>query len=143
MGSIGKIFNDMLLPAGYTGYTGACGTCMQLRYETSRIFAWRTDMEPMENAISTDTITACPREGGVMPLEKELGVYKANLIDLLASAGKYVLIFGEQIGGIFEGYEDALQAGYDKYGLEPFLVKQISRAEPIYYFSRDLSACRF
>jgi hypothetical protein len=101
----------------------------------------RTDMDSTGQTISTDTMSVKPTGSTVMPLEKELGVYDAHLIDLLANEGKYVLIFGDQIG-IFKSYEEALQAGYEKYGLEPFLVKQINRAEPIHYFSRDLSACR-
>jgi hypothetical protein len=76
-----------------------------------------------------------------MALEQEVSVYHANLPDLLVSEGKYVLIAGAEIGGVFESYEAALEGGYEKYGLEPFLVKKISRAEPIYYFSRDLPAC--
>ncbi len=71
-----------------------------------------------------------------------LSVYEANLIELLANEGKYVVICGEEIEGAFESYDDALEAGYRKYGLTPFLVKQISRDEPIYYFSRDLPRCR-
>jgi hypothetical protein len=77
-----------------------------------------------------------------MPFEKELAVYDAHLIDLLDSQGKYILIRGEEISGPFETFDEALDVGYDKYGLEPFLVKQIHKAEPIHYFSRDLPACR-
>lgn len=77
-----------------------------------------------------------------MALEKELAVYNENLIDLLAHEGKYVLVQGETIRGPFETYENALAAGYEEFGLEPFLVKQIHKAEPIQYFSRDLSPCR-
>jgi hypothetical protein len=77
-----------------------------------------------------------------MALEKELATYNQNLIDLLAHEGKFVLIHGVTIKGPFETFEDALAAGYDAYGLEPFLVKQIHKAEPIQYFSRDLSPCR-
>jgi len=99
-------------------------------------------MESLEQTISMDTASANPTGKAAMPLEKELSVYDANLIDLLASEGKYVLIAGDQISGTFESYDAALAAGYERYGLEPFLVKQITRAEPIHYFSRDLSACR-
>jgi hypothetical protein len=102
---------------------------------------WRSDMEPMERTISLDTLTVVPTEKVAMALEKELSVYEANLPELLANEGKYVLVSGEQISGPFDTYEDALAVGYEKYGLVPFLVKQISHFEPIYYFSRDLSAC--
>ena len=95
-------------------------------------------MDTMEDTISMDTASVRPAGKTAMPFEKELNVYDANLIDLLANEGKFVLIFGDEIGGIFDDYEEALKAGYEKYGLESFLVKQINRNEPIYYFSRDL-----
>jgi hypothetical protein len=37
-----------------------------------------------------------------MPFEKEIATYDANLIDLLGSQGKYVLILGDEISGPFE-----------------------------------------
>ena len=77
-----------------------------------------------------------------MSLEKELSVHGAHLIELMPHEGKYFLIHGEEIGGAVDTFEEALGAGYEKYGLEPFLVKQINRAEPIHYFSRDLPVCR-
>jgi len=99
-------------------------------------------MESMDQPISIDTLSAVSTEKAAMALEKELSVYDAHLIELLASEGKYVLICGEEISGVFDSYEQALDAGYQKYGLRPFLVKQINRAEPIHYFSRDLPVCR-
>jgi hypothetical protein len=80
-------------------------------------------------------------EASTMPLERELAVYSENLMDLLTSEGKYVVVHGETIQGPFDTYEDALQAGYDEFGVVPFLVKRISRVEPIQYFSRDLPTC--
>ncbi len=76
-----------------------------------------------------------------MAFEKELATYSQHLLELLASQGKYVVIRNDVISGPFDSYEEALQEGYDRYGLESFLVKQIHKAEPIHYFSRDLPAC--
>jgi hypothetical protein len=76
-----------------------------------------------------------------MALEKELAVYNENLIDLLANEGKYILVQSVTMRGPFETYEDALSAGYNEFGLVPFLVKQIHKAEPIQYFSRDMPSC--
>jgi len=39
----------------------------------------------------------------------------------------------------FAAYEDALKAGYQRFGLEPFMVKQILAIEPVYYSSRSLA----
>jgi len=74
----------------------------------------------------------------VKPLEKELQTYNQNLHNLLADEGKYVVIYGENIDGIFESYADALKSGYEKFGVVPFLVKKISATEQVSYFTRDL-----
>ncbi len=66
-----------------------------------------------------------------MPLERELAIYNENLMDLLTNEGMYVVVHGETLEGLFDTYEDALQAGYEKFGVVAFLVKRISRVEPI------------
>lgn len=74
-----------------------------------------------------------------MALEREVAVYHENLAELLASEGKFVVIRGEEIlPSAFDDYEAALRAGFDRFGPVPFLIKQISRTEPVLYFNRDL-----
>jgi len=53
-----------------------------------------------------------------MALEKELQTYKDNLSKLDADEGKFVLIQGEDIVGTYTAYEDALKAGYEKFGVD-------------------------
>jgi hypothetical protein len=108
----------------------------------SRGSSWGADMNSLEEAGPTGNVSSGSFKGPAMALERELAVYNEHLIDLLANEGKYILIRNEEISGPFETYDDALEAGYAKYGLVPFLVKQILRVEPIYYFSRDLPPCR-
>jgi hypothetical protein len=74
-------------------------------------------------------------------LDKEFETYSRLLPDLLGQSGKYVLIKGAEQAGTFDTYQDALSAGYEKFRLEPFLVKQISPAEQVWFFTRDLKAC--
>jgi hypothetical protein len=71
-----------------------------------------------------------------MALEKELEVYKSKLPELLADEGKYVLIHGEKVIDVFGTYEDAIKDGYEKFKLEPFLVKQIQSMEQVQFISR-------
>ena len=73
-----------------------------------------------------------------MALEKELQTFKRELPNLLAQEGKFVVICGDQITGIYVTYEDDLKVGYDKCGLNPFLVKKIQAVEQVQYFTRDL-----
>ena len=77
-----------------------------------------------------------------MALEKELETYKAKLAELAASEGKFVVIHGDQVVGIFEAYADAIKKGYDEFGLKPFLVKQIQAIERVQFVSRFIDPCR-
>lgn len=72
-------------------------------------------------------------------LERELATYREHLSSLLANEGKYVVIKGEDfILSPFDTYDQALAAGYERFGPDPFLVKQIRQHEPIMHFTRDL-----
>lgn len=72
-------------------------------------------------------------------LEVELKKYAEVLPSLLSdNEGKFVLICGPEVVGTFASYQDALKIGYEKCGVKPFLVKQISAVAQISYFSRDV-----
>lgn len=71
--------------------------------------------------------------------EVERRTYETHLPELLGSVGKFVLILDERIDGPFDTYEAALDAGYQKHGVRPFLVKRVGAVEPVQYFSRDLA----
>jgi hypothetical protein len=45
-------------------------------------------------------------------------------------------IHGEILAGVYGAYEDALKAGYEKFGLVPFLVEQIQAVEQVRFISR-------
>ena len=73
-------------------------------------------------------------------LKKELETYEARKPELLsAGEGKFALIQGDSVVGVWDTYEDALKAGYEKFGIQtPFLVKQISGMERVQFFTTDL-----
>jgi hypothetical protein len=71
-------------------------------------------------------------------LDTELETYKTLLPRLLVEQGKFALIKGKDLIGTFESYADALKVGYDRFGMDHFLVKKISPDEQVAYFSRDL-----
>jgi hypothetical protein len=81
-------------------------------------------------------VNLTPREAR-MALEKELETYQKKLQDLQGEEGKFALIHGELMD-IFETYEAAIVAGYQKYALEPFLVKQIQAVEQVQFVTRFL-----
>src|SRR5437763_1878360 len=60
-----------------------------------------------------------------MALEKELATFQAHLSELVSTdAGKYALVHGEEIT-VRDSQDKAIDEGYDRYGLEQFLVKEI------------------
>lgn len=73
-------------------------------------------------------------------LQREIATYNKELPKLMAKAGKFVLIKGEDVIAMYDSYEDALSVGYDRFGLEPFLVKRIGPTEQVAFFTRDFSA---
>ena len=73
-----------------------------------------------------------------MPLERELTTYSEKLEELKQHTGKFVLIQGDDVIDVFAAYEDAIKAGYAKFGLEPFLVNQINAAEAVQYVTRRI-----
>lgn len=76
------------------------------------------------------------------PLERERKTYEEKKAELLASsAGKFVVIQGDQVAGVWDTQDDALRAGYERFNLEAFLVKEITEVERVHYFTRDLPIC--
>ena len=71
-----------------------------------------------------------------MSLEKELEAYKKKLPELLGQEGKFVLFHGEALVGVYTSYEDAVKAGYEKFKLQPFLVRQIQAVDQVQFVSR-------
>jgi hypothetical protein len=74
------------------------------------------------------------------PLEKEWATYRRELPRLLAEGqeGRFVLVRGGVIDSIWDTHSEAVDAGYDRFGLERFMVHQIRRVErpvrmPTYY----------
>jgi hypothetical protein len=71
--------------------------------------------------------------------EHELQVYRAHLEELLGPGdvheGKYTAIKGDVVAGVYPTLDDALRAGYDRFGLDEWLCKKIERVETIYFFS--------
>jgi hypothetical protein len=67
------------------------------------------------------------------PIYCESQTYRREMPRWLAEGqeGKFVLIKGDEVIGLFEKQEDALAVGRQKYLFEPFLVQQIRSREPV------------
>lgn len=73
-------------------------------------------------------------------LQEELAFFERQRLDLLARApGKYALIKGSEVIGIFDTEIEAARAGYRQIGNEPFLIKHIVEADvPLIFTSFNL-----
>jgi hypothetical protein len=61
-----------------------------------------------------------------MPLERELATFQANLADWLKSySGKFALVVGDKLEGVFDTPQNAYQVGIERFGNIPMLIKQI------------------
>lgn len=78
-------------------------------------------------------------------LNIELDAFEKEKPRLLAEgkAGKFALVGHGAVVDVWDTYEDALQAGYGKFGLNTrFLVKKIEGLEAVQFFSRDIVVCQ-
>jgi hypothetical protein len=77
-----------------------------------------------------------------MALESELPYFRLRLVDILGvndiNRDKYAVVKTDDFQGMFDTYDEALEAGYSRNGLVPFLVKKIERNEPVFYFTRSI-----
>ena len=73
-----------------------------------------------------------------MALEKEIETFNRELARLADQEGKFAVIHGDTVIGVYVSYEDAIKIAYEKCGLKPFLVKKIQSVEQVQFFSRDL-----
>jgi hypothetical protein len=74
-------------------------------------------------------------------LERELAAFQRDLPGLLAdpaNVGKFALVHGDEVAGVYPTFDEALAAGYDRFGLDPFLVKEVLEHERPIHFTRKL-----
>lgn len=84
-------------------------------------------------------IAISPATTGDSVLERELGTFARLLPVLLdAAEGRWVLIKGNQLLGLFASQNEAINAGYAQLGNQPFLTRQLREAQMVAIFSRDL-----
>lgn len=78
-----------------------------------------------------------------MALERELAAYHKNLPELLDRQGKFAVFHEDTLFGVWDTYADALRAAYEKFGLQPFLVTQITATENLHVITREVTfPCR-
>jgi hypothetical protein len=73
-------------------------------------------------------------------LDQELETYRRELPRLLKEGheGEYALVYGDQVDSLWPTDKAAYEAGCARFGLEPFLVKQVLRTEPVIFSCVDV-----
>ena len=80
-----------------------------------------------------------------MALDRELETFGRELPNLLrteSNRDKFVLIHGDKVDSVWNTVEEALDTGYERFGLDVFLAKKITEHEKPVYFSRNLTRCQ-
>lgn len=79
-------------------------------------------------------------ESSTIDLESELRTFNEHRSELLASdAGRFALVKGDTVIGVFDSETEAIRHGYQTLGNVPFLVKQITEADiPLSFTSFNL-----
>jgi hypothetical protein len=91
-----------------------------------------------DQIVSTDQ-SAGSSDNGHRPRRREAEVYEARKAELLGeSEGKWVVIGGDEVLGTWPTEAEAMDAGCEKYGSYPFLIRQITAEEPVCHFAHDL-----
>lgn len=78
-------------------------------------------------AVQTQRLTPAPPPTAADLLAVELATFQSELSRLLVEGeeGRWALIRGPQVAGIWDTFADAVQAGDERFGLTPFLVQRI------------------
>jgi len=77
-------------------------------------------------------------------LDREVSTFRRVLPTLLADPAKrglFALVHGDQVAGVYDSFDAALEAGYERFGLDPFLVKEVTEHEEPKYFPRNINPC--
>jgi hypothetical protein len=74
------------------------------------------------------------RQPRAASLRREQAVYEAHLPGWLREhEAEHVLIRGDEVVGFFATRDEALAAGYARFGVVPLFVKQVAASEPIHH----------
>ena len=69
-------------------------------------------------------------------LTEEISTYNDSIDSWSDQEGKFVLIHKTKVSGFFDTYEEALRTGYERFGLVPFMVKQVRTQQQAHFVSR-------
>ena len=95
-----------------------------------RIKKWRPPKPLMFDWSKYDPATT----PGATMLVDEMVTYRDRLEELLENEGKFVLIKGREVVGIYETREEAIHQAVERFRDAPVFIKRIARKEPMIQF---------
>jgi hypothetical protein len=91
--------------------------------------------QPRAASLQQQTIhyTELPEGSADSPIAREWNVYRREVGRLLAEGheGKWVLIKGEEIIGIWDSRDEARAVALERYLMQPVLIHQVLTREPV------------
>jgi hypothetical protein len=79
------------------------------------------------------------QRSGATSLAREQALYETNQQRwILDHAGKHVLIRDVEVVGFYESRDEALTAGYSRFGVCPLFVKQVGSSEAVHHIPNIL-----
>jgi hypothetical protein len=87
--------------------------------------------------------TELPEDTPDSPITREWNLYRREVGRLLAQGheGKWVLIKGEEIIGIWESRDQAKAVALERYFMQPVLIRQVLTREPVLRTPTCLRQC--
>jgi hypothetical protein len=81
-------------------------------------------MEERPKAAVVDVLPALPPGS---PREEEWNTFRRELPRLLAEGhqGRFALLHRDAVAGVWDTLQEAIRAGYERFGLAPFLVQEV------------------
>jgi hypothetical protein len=88
--------------------------------------------------------TELPEDASEGPIAREWNLYRREAGRLLAEGheGKWLLVKGDAIIGIFDTEEEARAIALQKYLMQPCLIHQVRSCEPLVRMSTSFWGCR-
>ncbi|MCI0462493.1 MAG: hypothetical protein L0Z62_36545 [Gemmataceae bacterium] len=86
--------------------------------------------QPVRRTIHYTQVPDLPPDS---PIYREWLTFRRELPRLLAEGheGKWTLVKGEALAGLYPTRDEAVLAGYEKFGLEQFMIQQILTEAPL------------
>jgi len=98
----------------------------------------------LPKASQTIPYSELPQAESKSPLAAEWETYRREVGQLLAAGleGKYALIRGDEIVGIYDTWDSGRQVGLAKFLLQPHMIHPILRQEPVLRGPQLYRSCR-